>query len=386
MNDLNAATASLVARAKAILLTPKTEWPAIAAEPDDTAALFTRYAVPLAAIGPVASFLHGQLFGFGGFGISWRPSLLGGLGPAVTSFVLSLVGLFVLSLIVDFLAPKFNGVASKPAALKLAVYGATASFVAGLFNLIPGLGMLAVLGLYSFYLFYTGAEPLMKVPQDKALAFTAITVVVAVVLSLVVGAVVGPVMNLFGAAGIEAPGSDGDVTGKVTLPGGGSIDIDRMKAASERLQNAGQNPGKAAVPPAALQALLPAAIGTYQRTAMEGAAMGGAGSSAEGTYSAGANTFHLKITDMAALGALAGIGSAMGVAESKQDAGGYEKTGTVDGHLQSEEWRTAEHSGKFSVVVADHFMVEAEGSAGSIDELKAAVAAVDQGKLVQLGS
>lgn len=386
MTDLNAAGASLIARAKAILLTPKTEWPVIAAEPDDAAGLFTRYAVPLAAIGPVCAFLHGQLFGYGMFGISFHTTLLGGLGSMVTSYVLSLVGLFVLSLIVDFLAPKFGGVASKPAALKLAVYGATASFVAGVFNLLPGLGLLALLGLYSFYLFYTGAAPLMQVPQDKALSFTVVTFIAAIVLSLLVGAVVGPVLHLFGGSGIEAPGGGGEVGGKVTLPGGGSIDLDKMKAASERMEQAGKTGGKAAVPTAALQALLPGSVGSYQRTASEGVAMGAMGSSAEGTYSAGGNSFQLKITDMAAMGALAGIGSAMGVEENKQDAGGYEKTGTVDGHMQSEEWRTAEHRGKFMVMVADRFSVEAEGTAASIDELKAAVAAVDQSKLARLGS
>lgn len=386
MTDLNGAGASLVARAKAILLTPKTEWPVIAAEPDDTAALFTRYAIPLAAIGPLCTFLHGQLFGYGALGFTFRPGLVAGLGSMVASYVMALVGLFVLSLIVDFLAPKFDGQASKPAALKLAVYGATASYVAGVFSLLPGLGILGLLGLYSFYLFYTGATPLMKVPEAKALSFTVVTFVAAIVLALIAGAIVAPVTGLLGGAGISAAASDGDIAGKVTLPGGGSIDLDRMKQASAQLEQAGKNPAKAAIPGATLQTLLPASLGAYQRTASEAVAMGAMGSSAEGTYTAGSNSFQLKITDMAAMGALAGIGSAMGVESSKQDAGGYEKTGTVNGHMQSEEWRTAEHRGKFMVMVADRFAVEAEGTAASIDELKAAVSAVDQGKLAALGS
>lgn len=381
MTDLSAAAASpLVARAKAIVLKPREEWPVIAAEPDDTSGLFTRYAMPLAAIGPVAAFLHGQLFGYGMFGITWRPSLLGGLASMVTTYAISLVGLFVLALIVENLAPRFDGEASRPRALKLAVYGATASFLAGIFNLLPGLGMLGLLGLYSFYLFYTGASPLMKVPEAKALSFTAVTVVCAIVLSLVVGAVAAPVMHLFGGAPGMADG--GEVSGKLTVPGVGSVDVDRMKAASAQMEADSKKPP---VPAAQLQALLPTAIGAYQRTATESNGAGVIGSTAEGTYTAGDRSFTLRIIDMAALGGIAGIGAAMGVEQNREDASGYEKTGTVDGHMQTEAWRPGEHSGKFGVVLG-RFSVEAEGSAQSVDELKQAVGSIDQSRLAALGS
>jgi len=381
MTELSAAaTSPLVARAKAIILKPKEEWPVIAAEPDDTSGLFTRYAVPLAAIGPVANFLHGQLFGYGMMGITWRPSLLGGLASMVTTYAISLIGLFVLALIVENLAPRFDGEASRPRALKLAVYGATASFLAGIFNLLPGLGMLSLLGLYSFYLFYTGASPLMKVPEAKALSFTAVTVVCAIVLSLVVGAVAAPVMHLFGGA----PGmsDSGEVSGKLTVPGVGAIDVDKMKAASAQMEADSKKPP---IPAAQLQALLPTSIGAYQRTATESNGAGAIGSTAEGTYVAGDKSFTLRIVDMAALGGLAGMGAALGVEQNREDASGYEKTGTVDGHMQTEAWRPGEHSGKFGVVLG-RFSVEAEGSAQSVDELKQAVSTVDQGRLAALGS
>ncbi|HET9628480.1 MAG TPA: Yip1 family protein [Novosphingobium sp.] len=381
MTDLATPTATpLIARVKAILLKPKEEWPVIAAEPDDTAGLFTRYAVPLAAIGPVAAFLHGQLFGYGMFGITWRPSLLGGLASMVTTYLISLVGLFVLALIVEFLAPKFEGEASRPRALKLAIYGATASFLAGIFNLLPGLGILTLLGLYSFYLFYTGASPLMKVPEAKALSFTAVTVVCAIVLSLVVGAVAAPVMHLFGGA----PGmsDSGEISGKLTVPGVGAVDLDKMKAATAQMEADSKKPP---VPAAQLQALLPPAIGAYQRTATETNGAGVVGSTAQATYTAADRSFTLRITDLAGLGALAGMSAAMGVEQSKEDGSGYEKTGTVDGHMQTEAWHPADHSGKFGVMLG-RFSVEAEGSAASIDELRQAVSTVDQGKLAALGS
>ena len=51
--DLN----KLIARVKAILLTPKTEWPVIAGEPTTVADLYKGYIVWLAAIPPLAAFL-----------------------------------------------------------------------------------------------------------------------------------------------------------------------------------------------------------------------------------------------------------------------------------------------------------------------------------------
>ena len=385
MNDPKAQAKAIFEQAKAILLKPAQEWPVIAASPTTANQAFMRYAVPLAAIGPVCQFLHGQLFGYGAFGIHFRPSLLGGLASLVTGYVLALVGIFVLALIADFLAPKFAGVSNRNNATKLVVYGATASFAAGIFGLLPGLGMLSLLGLYSFYLFYTGAGPMMKVPQEKALAYTGVTIVCAVVLSLVVSAITAPVVRLFAGGAALSAADSGAVSGKVTLPGGGSIDLDQTRKAAEQMQAVG-NGKKVAVDPAALQAMLPASIGSYQRTATEANALGGMGSSAEGTYTSGSNSYHLKVTDMAAIGALASLGTAFGVQQSKQDADGYEKTSTVGGQMQSESWHTSSSSGKFSTIVASRFSVEAEGNAASIDELKAAVAAIDQSKLGHLAN
>ncbi len=394
MTDLPASDAAIIARAKAILLKPAEEWPRIAAEPSSTNEIFLRYVVPLAAIGPICRFLRGQLFGWGAFGISFRPGLLGGLTELVVSYVLTLVGVFVLALIADALAPKFAGQSNRVNATKLIAYGATASFVAGVFSLIPGLGILALLGLYSFYLFYLGAEPVMRVPHDKALAYTAVTLLCAVVLSFVVSAVTVPVLGLFGGGalvgGLAGGGSlvgGGDVSGKLVLPGGGAVDVSQINKAAAQLQTGQVQAGKKpAIDPSVLQGLLPASVGGYQRTAIESSAMGAMGSVADGTYNSGNQSYHLKVTDMAAMGALAGIGAAMGVQESKQDADGYEKTGTVDGHLQSEAWHKGSSSGKFGVIVGNRFSIDAEGSAVSIDDLKAAVATIDQGRLTSLAN
>ncbi|MEO7913956.1 MAG: Yip1 family protein [Novosphingobium sp.] len=375
----------LVTRIKAILLKPDAEWPVIAAEADSPGSLITRYALPLAAISPVAGFLRGQLFGYGAFGISYKPGLVAGISAAIVAYVLNVVGIIVLALIADWLAPKFAGTANRTNAFKLVVYGSTAAWLAGAFQLIPGLGILGLAGVYSLYLYYTGAAPLMQVPKDKAVGFTAVTIVCAVALYLVVGAVSGAFLTMFGggAASSFSSTDGGTVSGKLAIPGVGSIDVDKAQQAATAMQDSA-NGKKPAVDPTKLQALLPAAIGAYVRNAVEANALGGMGSEAEGTYAAGDKSFSLKVTDMAAMGALAGIGSAMGVSNSRQDADGYEKTGTVDGHMQSEKWNNSSKNGKFSVMVGNRFMIEADGSAGSIDELKTAVASIDQNALAGL--
>jgi hypothetical protein len=81
----------------------------------------------------------------------------------IVSYLLTLVMVFVLALIVNALAPTFGGTKDSLRALKLVAYGVTASFLGGIFNLIPALGLLGVLAsLYSIYLIYTGIALMMR--------------------------------------------------------------------------------------------------------------------------------------------------------------------------------------------------------------------------------
>ena len=371
----------LIERVKNILLKPLEEWPKIEAEPSTIQEILVRYVLPLAAIGPVAGFIGGQVFGYGALGFTYRPSLLSSLSSAIVTYVLSVIGIFVLSLIADFLAPKFGGTSNRLSAFKLVAYSWTAGLVAGVFGIIPSLAFLAILGLYSVYLLYTGATPLMKVPQEKAVGYTAVTIVSAVLIYILVGAVGRAAVGAF-VPGPTYMSDSGTVGGSVTVPGVGTIDLDKAQQAAGEMEAAAKKP---AVDPAKLQALLPTQIAGYERTAVEATAMGGMGSEANGTYTAGGKSFQLKITDMAAVGALAGLGSAMGVSQSREDADGYERTGTVGGRMQTERWNKTAGAGKFSLVVGNRFMVEADGSAASIDELKEAVASVNEASLVGLG-
>jgi hypothetical protein len=370
----------LVARAKAIVLAPKDEWPKIAAETQTPGDIFTRYVIPLAAVGPVATLIGGQVFGYGAFGFTYRPSLVAALGTAAISFLLTLVGVVVLTFIADLLAPKFGGEANRAQAFKLVAYGSTASWLAGIFGLIPSLGFFSLLGLYSIYLYYTGATPVMKVPQEKSAAYTAVTILCAILLTIIVAPITAAVSGLFFAPSIY---SGADASGKISLPGGGTLDVDKAEEFGKRMEDAAN--GKIVpVPLAQMQALLPGSIGAYQRTATESAALGQVGGQASATYEAGPTRFTLKIVDMSAMGALAGMGAALGVEQNREDADSYERTQTIDGQIRTEAWNKTNNNGKYSIVIGNRFLVEADGGAANIDELKAAVATIDPDDLEDL--
>jgi hypothetical protein len=173
---------NLVDRVQSILLRPKITWLAIEEEPADAASLYRNYVMILALIPAVASFIGLSLVGIGAFGVSFRVPIVAGLANMVVGYVMSLVMVFVLALIIDAMAPTFEGTKSQIGALKLSAYASTAAFVGGIFSLLPSLSVIGALAaLYGVYLLYTGLPVLMKCPQDKAIAYTAVVVVCAIV-------------------------------------------------------------------------------------------------------------------------------------------------------------------------------------------------------------
>lgn len=196
---------NLVERVKRILLSPRTEWEVIDAEQTTTAKLYTQYIVPLAAIPPIA-----QLIGYSVFGISvpfvgtYRVPIGSAITTAIVTYVLTLGATYVLALIVDALAPTFNGQRSQVQALKVVAYSSTASWVAGIFALVPGLRLLGILGLYSLYLLYLGLPVLMKTPREKALAYAAVVIIAGVVLFVIIGVIANRFLSVPGA-GLTVP-------------------------------------------------------------------------------------------------------------------------------------------------------------------------------------
>lgn len=177
----------LMERAKNILFQPKQEWPVIDAEQATTGSLYTGYIIPLAAIGPAASLIGWSVLGMRvPFVGTIKIPISAGLKMALVQYAGALVGIFVLALIIDALAPTFGGQKNQIQSMKVAAYSATAAWVAGIFALIPALAILGLLGLYSLYLLYLGLPVLMKSPEDKAIGYTVVVCIVAIVLAIVI--------------------------------------------------------------------------------------------------------------------------------------------------------------------------------------------------------
>jgi hypothetical protein len=397
----NIVQSGLVQRVKALLLKPSETWDVIDAEPATTSSLYRGYACILAAIPPVATLIGGVVFGHGGFGIRVHTGIVSGIVGAVVTYGLSLLTCYVLALIIDALAPSFDGQKNKIQALKVAIYSNTAAWVAGIFGIFGSLLLTFVgglLGLYSLYLLYLGLPKLMKAPQEKALGYTAVSVIVAVVLFWIITMVAGAVAGIGAFAGVGAlsHASNGStVTGTMKLPGGSSVDLAKLQAASQQMEAASKQmqagaEGKGAVQatnPDLLKAYLPGGVSGYARTDVStgsGGVGGVASSSAEGTYSKGDANFKLTVTDMGTMAGMAAMAGAFNVQSSSEHEGRYEKVGKVDGRMTTESYDKGSKHGEYGVMVGDRFMVQAEGEGVDMSDLKAAVGSVNTGRLEAL--
>jgi hypothetical protein len=188
---------NLIERVKNILLSPRDEWPKIAAETATVQSLYVGYIVILAAIGPLAVIVRSLASGFGA-----------ALPLAIGMYLLTLVAVSIVALIVDTLAPTFGGERNFVGSLKLVAYAYTAAWVAGIFRLIPVVGGIVglIAGIYSIYTFYLGVSPVKKSPADKAVGYTIVVLICNLLLFWVLGLVLLPMVLGGGMIGMSAMG------------------------------------------------------------------------------------------------------------------------------------------------------------------------------------
>lgn len=178
----------LIARARAMVLSPEPAWITVEQETTDWQKLFVPYMTTLALIPAVATFIAWSVLGFGSFGVFVRLPILSGLGLMVSQYVMTLVMVAAWGWFISLLAPSFGGQTNLINGLKLTVYASTPAMLAGVFGAMPGLGFLTLVGgLYALYLMYLGLPVLMKCPQEKSLPYLAVAAIAGIVGSLVIG-------------------------------------------------------------------------------------------------------------------------------------------------------------------------------------------------------
>lgn len=188
-------TVGLLERARNILLTPRQEWPRIAPEPTPASSLYVGYVLPLLAFAAAVSFVHTSIIGVSlPFGGSIRIPALTGLLQASMGFGMGIVGVYIVGLIINVLAPTFSGQRAPGQALKTAAYSLTPALLGSIFALLPaGSTLLTLLaGCYGIYVLYLGLPLLMHASREKAVGYTAAvvicTILVGILLSLLLGA------------------------------------------------------------------------------------------------------------------------------------------------------------------------------------------------------
>ena len=397
----------LIARVRNILVTPKTEWPVIAAERTTVADLYKNYILILAAIPAVFGFIKGSLIGYGAFGIHVRVGIGDGLAQMILAYGLSLGIVYLVGLLIDALAPNFGAEKNPEQALKSAAYAYTAGWIASVCVLL-GLALYFVVGLaaaaYGIYLLYLGLPHTMKAPPERAGGYAAVVIVIGFVVSMIGG---GIIASVFGGAG-KMPSGYGSGTTSVEVDPNSTLGRlaamgERAEAANKKLEEA-QRSGDAqaqaaaagavlgavlsggdasveALAPDRLKGFIPDTFGNLPRTDYRAEKNGIAGmqvSEASGWYGDGSGrSLTLTITDSGSVKGVMAFAGWANVESESQHENGYEKTYRNGGRLTHEQWDGASRSGEYSVIVGDRFAVKVEGGGDSIDTLKRALDTVD---------
>ena len=189
---------NLIQRVINIIIKPKEEWRVIASEKPDTTKLLVGYALILAAIPAIASFIKFGVIGVTYWGYTSR-SIAGGIQYGLVQLLSALIGVYILAWIIDLLAPSFDSRKDFGRSLQLAVYSTTPQWLAGIL-LILGTSMsilVLLIGLYAIYLLAVGMPVLKETPKEKVVGYVVVTIIAMIVLTFVVALIIGAIVGLF---------------------------------------------------------------------------------------------------------------------------------------------------------------------------------------------
>jgi len=190
----------IIERVKQMVLKPRETWGTIATEEATIPGLSKEYLLILAAVPALAMFLGRWIIGIpipfaGRYQLSPGASLIN----AIIWYVLTIAGVWLLGMVVSYLAPTFGATRDDVKGFKVAVYTYTPSLAAGVLYLIPALSPIVfIAGLYGLYLLYIGLPIVMGTPKEKSLAYTVVVLVAIILIYIIVGAVTGAILGVFG--------------------------------------------------------------------------------------------------------------------------------------------------------------------------------------------
>jgi hypothetical protein len=192
---------NLVERAKNIIVTPKTEWDAVAKEEPNIQQILIGYVLPLALIPTIAVIIGWGLIGAFGF-----TSLNYGIAMGLVQFINAFLSVLIAAFVIDALASNFGSQKNMGRAVQLVAYSLTPVWIAGILNILPAIGWLAgLIGLYGLYLMYLGLTPMMKTPEDKKVGYLIVSIIILIVVYFVIAAILTAIfIAIFGLGLISA--------------------------------------------------------------------------------------------------------------------------------------------------------------------------------------
>jgi hypothetical protein len=183
----------LLRRAFRLLVSPAREWAAIAADREPWLAVALRYVLPLAAL-PAVAWMVGRML-FPADLATWESVPVERMPAAIAlagavAFCGSIVWVALLAGAFCALAPMFGARREWARSWKVAAYGTTPVWIAGVLLVKPLLvGLLLVAMLHCSYLYYAGLQVVAGVKQGAAAEYVGIVLFLSLVASTVLGAV-----------------------------------------------------------------------------------------------------------------------------------------------------------------------------------------------------
>ena len=111
---------------------------------------------------------------------------------AVLVYILDVIAVYVIAMVVRFLAPTFNSAADEIKSLKLAAYVFTPVFLISVLDIVPLLGFVTVLGvLYGLYILYLGLPVMLGTSKERVVTYVIAVVIATFVVYAVIGLIIG---------------------------------------------------------------------------------------------------------------------------------------------------------------------------------------------------
>ncbi len=208
--------------------------------------------------------------------------------------------------------------------------------------------------------------------------------------NLIIRTVVGVFFVLtFAACGGNSASKEQEAAEKIeteTATGIGDL-VDAAKSMEKAAQEMQENAGTAVEPAdfRELKALLPASVNGMTLSNPSGEKVGMMGfkvSTAEGDYKNNGSSVQLKIIDMGGMSSAVSMMAAWSLVDvDKENDNGYEKTSTYNGNKSFEKYNSQNKDGEISVLVANRFMLTANGNNVEMSVIKKAIDAVNLQKL-----